>query len=118
MGLTVTVGGIVGIPLLLMSTPIIEKFGHVNIIVIGFLVYAIRMLGYSLIYDPWLALIFEALECFTHALCFTAAITYTAKLSTSTTDSTIQGIFGGLYYGVGKLIIIKCSTITHIRICK
>ncbi|KAG5885718.1 hypothetical protein JTB14_022808 [Gonioctena quinquepunctata] len=102
MGLTVTVGGIVGIPLLVLSGPIVKKIGHANVIFIGFIFYAIRLLGYSLIYNPWLCLIFEAMESITFGLSFTAAVTYAAKLSTVTTDTSIQGMLGGLYYGVGK----------------
>lgn len=102
MGLTITVGGILGIPLLAFSGPLIKKFGHANIIFIGFLAYAVRLYGYSIIYNPWYSLIFEAMECLTHSLCFTALITYAAKLSSVTTDTTIQGIIGGLFYGVGK----------------
>ncbi|CAH1153761.1 unnamed protein product [Phaedon cochleariae] len=102
MGLTVTVGGVVGIPLLVLSGPIVKKIGHANVISIGFVFYAIRLLGYSLIYNPWLCLIFEAMESITFGLSFTAAVTYAAKLSTVTTDTSVQGMLGGLYYGVGK----------------
>ncbi|KAF2883909.1 hypothetical protein ILUMI_22294 [Ignelater luminosus] len=102
MGITITVGGIAGIPLLVLSGPIIKRIGHANVLFIGFVFYAIRLLGYSLIYDPWLCLIFEAMESITSSLSFTAAVTYAAKLSTITTDTSIQGMLGGLYYGVGK----------------
>ncbi|KAF7271686.1 hypothetical protein GWI33_015479 [Rhynchophorus ferrugineus] len=102
MGLTITIGGVVGIPLLVMSGPIIKKVGHANVIFVGFIFYAIRLLGYSLIYNPWLCLIFEAMESITFGLSFTAAVTYAAKLSTVTTDTSIQGLLGGIYYGVGK----------------
>ncbi|GAB1866623.1 Macrophage MHC class I receptor 2-like protein [Camponotus japonicus] len=102
MGITVTVGGIAGIPLLALSGPIISKIGHANVLFIGFVFYAIRLCGYSLVYNPWLTLIFEALESVTSSLSFTAAVTYAAKLSTISTDSSIQGLLGGVYYGVGK----------------
>ncbi|XP_060536920.1 uncharacterized protein LOC132708565 [Cylas formicarius] len=102
MGLTITVGGIVGIPLLVLSGPIVKKLGHANVIFVGFIFFAIRLLGYSLIYNPWLCLVFEAMESITFGLSFTAAVTYAAKLSTVTTDTSIQGMLGGLYYGVGK----------------
>jgi hypothetical protein len=45
MGITITVGGIAGIPLLVLSGPIINKIGHANVIFIGFIFYAIRLLG-------------------------------------------------------------------------
>lgn len=64
--------------------------------------FALLYAGYSLIYNPWHTLIFEALESVTLSLSFTAAVTYAAKLSTTTTDSSIQGLLGGVYYGVGK----------------
>ncbi|XP_012526802.2 uncharacterized protein LOC105831309 [Monomorium pharaonis] len=102
MGITVAVGGIAGVPLLALSGPIISKIGHANVLFIGFVFYAIRLCGYSLIYDPWLTLIFEALESVTTSLSFTAAVTYAAKLSSTSTDSSIQGLLGGVYYGVGK----------------
>nr|CAH7750551.1 unnamed protein product [Callosobruchus chinensis] len=102
MGLTVTVGGLVGIPLLVLSGPIVKKLGHSNVIFIGFIFYAIRLMGYSMLYNPWLCLVFEAMESITFGLSFTAAVTYAAKLSTVTTDTSIQGMLGGLYYGVGK----------------
>ncbi|XP_017882086.1 uncharacterized protein LOC108626124 [Ceratina calcarata] len=102
MGITITVGGIAGIPLLVLSGPIVSKIGHANVLFIGFVFYAIRLCGYSLIYNPWHTLIFEALESVTQSLSFTAAVTYAARLSTTTTDSSIQGLLGGVYYGVGK----------------
>ncbi|CAH2102390.1 unnamed protein product [Euphydryas editha] len=102
MGITITVGGIAGLPLLVLSGPIINKIGHANVLFIGFVFYAIRLMGYSLIYNPWLCLIFEAMESVTSSLSFTAAVTYAARLSSTTTDTSVQGLLGGLYYGVGK----------------
>lgn len=102
MGFTVTVAGVAGLPLLVFSGPIIQKLGHANVLFIGFVFYAIRLLGYSLIYNPWLCLIFEAMESVTSSLSFTAAVTYAARLSTTTTDTSVQGLLGGIYYGVGK----------------
>lgn len=103
MGITITVGGVAGIPLLVLSGPIVKRIGHANVIFIGFMFYSIRLLGYSLIYNPWLCLIFEAMESITTSLTFTAIVTYAAKLSTVTTDSSVQGLIGGLYFGVGEL---------------
>ncbi|XP_034242969.1 major facilitator superfamily domain-containing protein 6-B-like [Thrips palmi] len=102
MGITVTVGGIAGIPLLVLSGPIIERVGHANVLFVGFVFYAIRLFGYSMIYNPWLCLVFEAMESFTSSLATTAAVTYAATLSSSSTDTSVQGLIGGLYYGVGK----------------
>lgn len=45
MGLTVTVGAAAAIPLLIVMTPIVRKFGHICVIAMGFLGYAIRFAG-------------------------------------------------------------------------
>lgn len=57
---------------------------------------------------------FEALECFTVSLMSAAAVSYAAELATPSTLATLQGMYGGLHYGVGKcvlhiLIICYCS---------
>ncbi|VVC93643.1 unnamed protein product, partial [Leptidea sinapis] len=45
MGITITVGGIAGLPLLVLSGPIIKRIGHSNVLFIGFVFYAIRLFG-------------------------------------------------------------------------
>nr|CAD7201163.1 unnamed protein product [Timema douglasi] len=45
MGITITVAGIAGIPLLVLSGPIIDRIGHANVLFIGFIFYAIRLLA-------------------------------------------------------------------------
>ncbi|KAG8232404.1 hypothetical protein J437_LFUL013975, partial [Ladona fulva] len=102
MGLTVTVGGAAGLPLLALAGPITAKIGYHAVIAISFIVYAIRLLGYSLLVNPWLCLVFEAMEGVTSSLATTAAITAVASRSTTSTDSSLQGLLGGLYYGVGR----------------
>lgn len=56
-----------------------------------------------------MSLIFEALEGVTTSLTFTAAVTYAAKLSSISTDTSIQGMVGGLYHGVGKFVRLLYS---------
>ncbi|XP_071441529.1 major facilitator superfamily domain-containing protein 6-like [Hetaerina americana] len=102
MGLTVTVGGAAGLPLLALAGPITDRIGHHAVIAISFLVYAIRLLGYSLLVNPWLCLIFEAMEGVTSSLAVTACVTAVASRSTTSTDSSLQGLLGGIYYGVGR----------------
>ncbi|XP_076031168.1 major facilitator superfamily domain-containing protein 6-like [Oratosquilla oratoria] len=102
MGLTVTVGSVAGIPLLMASGYLMSKLGHVNTIALGLAVYVIRNFGYSGIYNPWWCMPFEALECFTVSLMSTAAVAYAAHLATPSTLVTLQGMYGGIHYGVGR----------------
>lgn len=51
MGITITVSGLAGLPLLVVSGPIIHKLGHANVLFIGFIFYAIRLVGKIIIYN-------------------------------------------------------------------
>ncbi|KAK4026589.1 hypothetical protein OUZ56_015594 [Daphnia magna] len=102
MGLTVTVSSLFGIPALIFSDVIFRKIGHPNVQIIGFAFYVIRLIGYSYIYNPYMCLIYEALEAITTSLMMTSAVAYSAELSTTTTLATIQGMVGGTYYGIGR----------------
>lgn len=45
MGLTISVGGLFGLPFLIFSRPLIKRVGHVNILCIGLLFYGVRYFG-------------------------------------------------------------------------
>lgn len=50
---------------------------------------------------------FEALECFTVSLMSAAAVSYAADLATPSTLATLQGMYGGLHYGVGEYMLAR-----------
>ncbi|XP_042865012.1 major facilitator superfamily domain-containing protein 6-like [Penaeus japonicus] len=102
MGITVTVGSIAGVPTLIASGWIMSKLGHANTIILGYAFYVIRMFGYSFIQNPWWCMPFEVLECFTVSLMGAAAVSYASELATPSTLATLQGLYGGIHYGVGR----------------
>ncbi|RXG53143.1 Major facilitator superfamily domain-containing protein 6, partial [Armadillidium vulgare] len=102
MGITVTVGAAFGIPLLMVSSFIINKLGYVNTLTVCSFIYVIRFIGYSLITNPWMAMPFEALESFTNSLLTVTSISYAGTLSNPSTVASMQGLLGGTYHGVGR----------------
>ncbi|XP_076033191.1 major facilitator superfamily domain-containing protein 6-like isoform X2 [Oratosquilla oratoria] len=102
MGLTVTVGLLAGIPILAVSGWIVDRFGHVVTIIFSFFVLCVRLVGYSLIHNPWHVMPFEALECFSVSLVMAVSATYAAFLSGRDTVVTLQGLQQGFHYGVGN----------------
>jgi len=86
-GTTLFFGCLIGVPFLYISDMIVRKIGSVNVLTIAFILYGVRFFGYSFIWyikkdiiftftalcnfalinfrDPWLCLIFEALESLT-----------------------------------------------------
>lgn len=53
----------------------------------------------------------EALECMTVALLSTTAVSYAAVLATPATLATLQGVYGGVHYGVGTYSILGYRTV-------
>ncbi|KAK4321256.1 hypothetical protein Pmani_007929 [Petrolisthes manimaculis] len=102
MGLTVTIGAACALPFLVFMSPIIDNFGHIGVIAVGFIMYAVRFAGYASIQDPVSALYFEALEGVTIGLMLSAGMTYASKLSTTSNVVSLQALTGTLYYGVGE----------------
>ena len=102
MGLTVTVSCLSGIVPLLFSDKIFRKIGHPNVQIIGFLVYVIRLIGYSYLTMPYMCLVYEVMESITSALMLTSMLAYAAQLSSTTTLTTVQGVFGAAYFGLGR----------------
>lgn len=102
LGLTLTVGAIVGLPFLYTSEFFVRKFGRVNLLIVAFLFYFFRCLGYSYIYNPWWFVLFEAMEASTYHLMWVAAATYAASLAPKGLLATIQGCVSGMHFGIGR----------------
>ncbi|RXG72366.1 Major facilitator superfamily domain-containing protein 6-A [Armadillidium vulgare] len=68
LGLTMTVGCLSSIPMLFCADWIDKKIGRHKIFATCFTAYAIRMIGYSFIRNPWMCLIFECFEAITYQL--------------------------------------------------
>lgn len=102
LGLTITVGALVSIPFLISADWIVLKVGRANMFIGTLFIYAIRYLGYSYISNPWMSFPFEALEVFTNTLFRVASIRYIGEIAPKGLLATLNGLVGGLHYGLGK----------------
>lgn len=59
LGLTLTTGALISLPFLYSSEWLINKFGHVNLMILSLCFYCIRFVGYSLIESPFWCFPFE-----------------------------------------------------------
>ena len=76
LGMTNTVAALSAIPVVAASSFSIKYLGHTKIFMISFIVYGVRFLAYSSVYDPYLILPVEILEAFTFSLTFVTATIY------------------------------------------
>nr|CAH0110425.1 unnamed protein product [Daphnia galeata] len=102
LGMTVTLGCVIGIPFLYISDLIVRKIGSVNVFVVAFIVYCVRFFGYSLIWDPWLCLPFEAMEAVTIHMMAVASSMYCAAVAPPGLLATLNGAVGSVHYSFGR----------------
>ncbi|RWS05228.1 Major facilitator superfamily domain-containing protein 6-like protein, partial [Dinothrombium tinctorium] len=107
LGLTLTVGALTGLPFLYASKWFVENLGRINILILSFFFYFVRLYGYAIIENPWLCMPFEAMEAVTYHLMWVAASTQAAKLVPGLT-ATMLTITAIIHYdcgmGLGSLI--------------
>ncbi|XP_042231719.1 major facilitator superfamily domain-containing protein 6-like isoform X2 [Homarus americanus] len=102
LGLTLTVGNIVGAPLMIILDRVVDKLSRPVVFTISFLTYSVRHFGYSFINDPWLAFPFEILEVFTSQLMWLAALSYCPILAPRGLLATMTGLAGSVHYSLGR----------------
>lgn len=102
LGLTVTVGAMVGLPFLYGSEWFVNKVGAVQLLLIALGVYFIRLVGYSMLEDPWWCIPYELMEAFTLHLMWVATVRLAYQISPPGMLATLQAVVGGLNFGVGR----------------
>lgn len=78
----------------------LESFGHIKMLTVGLLIYALRFYYFSAIENPWLVLPIEFLRGLCAASVWCALASYVG--TPPRVGATLQGILHGLYYGLGR----------------
>lgn len=102
LGLTVTVGSLIGLPFLYGSEWFMKKVGATRLLLLALVVYFIRLIGYSLLENPWWCIPYELMEAFTLHLMWVSTVRLAYQISPPGMLATMQAIVGGLNFGVGR----------------
>nr|XP_027238503.1 major facilitator superfamily domain-containing protein 6-like [Penaeus vannamei] len=102
LGLTLTVGCMVGIPVMFIADRVVEMMGRPAIFVLSFVCYAVRHFGYAYLTDPWLVFPYEMLEVFTYQVMWVAVVTYCPILAPKGLLATMTGVTGATHYSLGR----------------
>ncbi|XP_015923808.1 major facilitator superfamily domain-containing protein 6-like [Parasteatoda tepidariorum] len=101
-GLSLTVQSFLGtLPLMYFSGAIIKKLGHLNVCSLALILYTVRFLWYSYLYNPWLVLIVELLHGFTYGLLYTNIASFGKESAKPGTEATTQSLLFGTHEGLG-----------------
>ncbi|XP_066298488.1 major facilitator superfamily domain-containing protein 6-like isoform X2 [Branchiostoma lanceolatum] len=102
LGLALMANCVAEIPIFFFSGKVIHTISHKRIFQLALFCYFIRFMSYSLIPSPWWVLMIEPLHGITFGAMYSAAITYASLIAPPGMETTVQGIVGAVYYGVGR----------------
>ncbi|GFR16925.1 major facilitator superfamily domain-containing protein 6 [Trichonephila clavata] len=113
-GLSLMVQTLLGVlPFMFFSGWFVKKVGHFQILSACFLMYVIRFLWYSYLYNPWLVLPVEFLHGITYGLYYTVLASYGKMSSKPGTEAMTQSVIFSTHEGLGKL-----WNICNIHVCR
>nr|XP_034183921.1 major facilitator superfamily domain-containing protein 6 [Osmia lignaria]XP_034183929.1 major facilitator superfamily domain-containing protein 6 [Osmia lignaria]XP_034183937.1 major facilitator superfamily domain-containing protein 6 [Osmia lignaria]XP_034183947.1 major facilitator superfamily domain-containing protein 6 [Osmia lignaria]XP_034183956.1 major facilitator superfamily domain-containing protein 6 [Osmia lignaria]XP_034183966.1 major facilitator superfamily domain-containing pr len=95
------------LPFNFISGTVLRKLGHVNVMSLVLLIYAIRFMAYSTVSNPWWFLIIEVLHGPSLGLCWPTMVSYGDKVTPPGTKATIQGFIGAVFEGIG----VSCGSL-------
>ena len=101
LGISVTFTVSTEIPLFFFSGWLLTHFGEEWLIAAAMMSYILRVVGYSLLWNPWLVLPLELFHGLTFGAMYAAGINYSSNMFPPHLSATGQGIFNGLYGGLG-----------------
>ncbi|XP_031562226.1 major facilitator superfamily domain-containing protein 6-B-like isoform X2 [Actinia tenebrosa] len=84
------------------SSSVFQKFGAINAINISLVLYSASFLVYSVITNPWIAIIPEVIQYVSFSLSMAASVTYMGERAPENLAATAQGIVQFMYSGFGQ----------------
>lgn len=90
----------------ILSVRLISKYGHLNVLALGIFAYAVRLIVYGVVKNPWLVLTVEFLKAFTSSAVWASAMSYIGDVSRigSTLSSIVHMLYWGIGYGGGGML--------------
>ncbi|CAB3226044.1 unnamed protein product [Arctia plantaginis] len=92
------------IPFLFVSGHILKKVGHVNMMSIVLLAFGVRFILYSFLTNAWWVLPIEMFQGITFGMFYPTMTSYANIVSPPGTETTVQGLVGAVFEGVGTAI--------------
>ena len=88
----------------------LKKLGHVKTMTLILAMMGIRLLSYSFLVNPWYSLPIELLNGLTLGLYWSTSASYAYLVAPPGAASTLQGILGAIFEGIGKWLVSRQAT--------
>jgi MFS family permease len=89
---------------LFFSGKLIQRFGTRKLLLLGASVQAARLLGWSLIADPYAALSLQLLNGLAFGVLWLAGVAYAKEIAPAGLSATAQGLLSGVYFGFSSVL--------------
>ncbi|CAH2103996.1 unnamed protein product [Euphydryas editha] len=89
-------------PFMFISGYLLKKIGHINSMTLVLFALGIRFLLYSLLTNAWWILPIELFQGITFGMFYPTMTSYANVLSPPGTETTVQGLVGAVFEGVGS----------------
>lgn len=99
------------VPLFFWSGWIIKRLGHLNSMSLVLGVFAFRFFAYSILTNPIWVLLIELCNGINFGLAYAVLMSYASVVALPGTESTMIGLVGGVFEGVGKYFVFVYSFI-------
>lgn len=104
MGLSLTIGTVSQLVVLSLSAILLRRFETNRLMFLAVSTQALRLLGWSLITDPYLALSLQLLEGLAFGALWLAAVAYAKEIAPPGLGTMAQGLVTGVYFGFSSAI--------------
>lgn len=104
MGLSLTIGTVSELGILFYSSKLLKSAGPRRLLIWSVAAQIFRLVGWSLLTDPYLALSLQLLNGLTFAAMWLAAVAYAKEIAPTGLGATAQGILSGMYFGFSSVV--------------
>ena len=104
MGLALTIATSSEMVIFFFADRLLKRWGQQRLLMVAMLFTALRILAYSVISTPELALAVQLLHGPSFALMWVAGVSYASALAPAGLGATAQGLFAGVNFGLGGAV--------------
>jgi len=103
-GIAWALGAAIEVPLMFLFPAIVRRVGAEWLLVVGALAFGLRSLGWALVDDPTVLLVFMVAGGVGFAFFYVGTVTYVARAVPVSVQATAQGVFSGTAFSFGSIL--------------
>jgi MFS family permease len=104
MGFSVTLATVSELLIFWLSSLLLRRMGNRTLIILAVVSQALRLLGWSVINEPYLAISLQLLSGLTFGALWMAGVAYAKQIAPPGMGATAQGLLSGIFFGLSAAV--------------